>query len=349
MLKILSITLGGKEVPSSNFRFRCYYPYCKEIGFSVKEINTRQVFIPSLPKIPKIQGVVNVLGLKDFFVRKNLMAFEKEVREADVIWVNKILKSDLLQIVKKYSKFVIFDIDDAIWIGSEEEVKENLAIADTIIVGNEYLAEEIRKRSSANIEIIPTTIELNHYPSVKREEEDQPFRIGWLGSSYTNEYIAEIAPALNSFLEKNKAELYIISSKMENLKSIFPQKTIFTEWSEETYIQEISRFDVGIMPMPDTEWVKGKCSFKMLQYMGACVPVVVSPYGMNADVLAEGNCGIGAKSIEEWQIALQNLYERREKALEMGRIGREIVEQKYATAQNFKLLSKIFEAKKELS
>lgn len=343
MRKVLAITLGGKEIPSSNFRFRCYYPYLEKKGFSVKEINIKQIFIPKLPNIPKIQGIVNVLGLKDFFIQRNLASFEKEVEKSDIIWVNKELRPELLNIIKKYSKPVIFDIDDAIWIGSEEHIKENLSVADTVIVGNHYLAEEISKRCTAKIKIIPTTIELNEYPDTRREEKGKPFRVGWLGSYFTNEYIAEMAPILVEFLKDKNAELYIISAKMESLEALFPEKTIFKEWSETSYIEEISKLDVGIMPMPNTEWVKGKCSFKMLQYMGAFVPVVVSPYGMNEEVLAQGNCGIGVKDNEEWKAALERLYKNTEEAHTMGEIGRKIVEEKYSTSKNADLLLEIFE------
>lgn len=343
MRKILAITLGGKEIPSSNFRFRCYYPYLEKNGFSVKEINGKQIFIPQLPNIPKIQGLVNILGLKNFFIQRNLRYFEKEVEKSDIIWVNKELRPEFLDIVKKYSKPIIFDIDDAIWIGAEEYIKENLSLADTIIVGNSYLAEEVGKRSRAEIKIIPTTIELNEYPEKRREEKGKPFRVGWLGSYFTNEYIAEMAPILVEFLKGKNAELYIISAKMESLEALFPEKTIFKEWSETSYIEEISKLDVGIMPMPNTEWVKGKCSFKMLQYMGAFVPVVVSPYGMNAEVLAQGNCGIGVTSSEEWKNALERLYENTEEARSMGEMGRKIVEEKYSTSKNADSLIKVFE------
>lgn len=342
-MKILSLTLGGLEIPSSNFRLRCYYSFFQADGIDIQEINTKKVFKPQLLPIPKINAVVNIIGLKNFFVERNLKNFECSVQKADLIWVNKILKTELLSIVKKYNKKIILDIDDAIWIGDKGIVQENLDIAHTVIVGNEYLKNEIKKRFSGNVVLIPTTVNINDYPKEKLKSAKNSFDIGWLGSSFTNEYLQEIAPAINDFLYNHPdATFHIISSGFESLKMVFPKQTHFVEWKSEDYIRRLADFDVGIMPMPDIEWVKGKCSFKMLQYMAAHLPVIVSPYGMNAEVLEQGNCGLGAITNEEWLRAFEFMYEKTTEREALSRNGRKIVEEKYSTHSNYQLLKNTF-------
>lgn len=337
---ILSITLGGKEVPSSNFRLRCYYPYLEEAGFRVTEANTRQVLTPQLPKIPKIQAAVNLLGLRERLIRQNLNKFEAQVREADVLWVNKALHPRLLAVVQKHAKRLILDVDDAIWIGAEEAFQANLAVAETVVAGNEYLKQEIQQRFPGPVLLVPTTVELAEYPA-HRKTQAHPFRLGWLGSAFTNEYLLEIAPVLNRFLQTHDAEFHIISGGFSGIKDIFPHKTYFHEWKEEDYIARLHTWDVGLMPMPNSEWVKGKCSFKMLQYMAAGLPVVVSPYGMNGEILAKTPCGFGPESPEEWQSALEQLYQNPQLRADLGHKGRALVEMEFATHPNAEKIQEI--------
>lgn len=341
MTKILSITLGGMEIPSSNFRMRCYYPYLDKAGFQVTEVNTKEVLKPQLPKIPKINALVNILGLKEYFISKNLKKFEEQVKRADIVWVNKAIHERLFGIIKKQRKKIIFDIDDAIWQDAEEIFRKNLEIVETAIVGNQYLAEEISKRFKGNVVLIPTTIDISDYAEIKNLDK-KPFRIGWLGSSFTNEYLLEIAPAINKFLKNHVAEFHIISGGFSGLKEIFPEKTSFHEWREDRFISQLYSWEIGIMPMPNSEWVKGKCSFKMLQYMAAELPVMVSPYGLNAEILAKAECGLGPVTNEEWLEAFEKLYADENLRKRLGKNGRLLVENEFTTQMNFEKLKNIF-------
>lgn len=340
MTQILSLTLGGKEVPSSNFRLRCYYPYLKKAGFQLTEVNIRNLLRPQLPKIPKINAAVNLLGLKERFIRQNLKKFEAQVAAADILWVNKALPPRLLEIVRKHPKKVILDVDDAIWIGAAEQFQANLSLAHTVVAGNAFLQEEIQKRFAGAVALIPTTVELADYTGTPKMGE-KPFRIGWLGSTFTNEYLLEIAPVLNSFLQQHEAELHIISGGFSGLQEVFPAKTFFYPWKKEEYISQLYSWDVGIMPMPNSEWVKGKCSFKMLQYMAAGLPVVVSPYGMNGEILEKGECGFAAENAGDWRNALEALYADRAAGKKLGKKGKTLVEKEFTTHSNAEKLKQV--------
>ena len=172
--------------------------------------------------------------------------------------------------------------------------------------------------------------------------ERKKFIVGWLGSEFTNSYLKDIHKPLNQFLSQTNSVLHIISKNFTNFKDIFPKNTVFKEWNADSYINDIAQFNVGLMPMPDEEWVKGKCSFKMLQYMGAFVPAIVSPYGMNAEVLKNSQVGLGAKNQEEWIQALLTYYNDDSLRLDHAHKGRAYIENKYCTTRIFEDIQSIF-------
>ena len=124
--------------------------------------------------------------------------------------------------------------------------------------------------------------------------------------------------------------LKVISERKPKFKGKLSGKFEYVKWSPKTEIADIQSITIGIMPLDNTDWEKGKCSFKMLQYMSCNIPVVVSPVGMNAQILNESKVGFGVNTLEEWIDALIYLLDSSEKRKKMGSNGRKLVEAKYS-------------------
>jgi glycosyltransferase involved in cell wall biosynthesis len=194
-----------------------------------------------------------------------------------------------------------------------------------VVAGNGYLADYAARSGARRVEILPTVIDLERYPAgspVKRGG----FTIGWIGSPSTGRYLSAIAPSLAAVCRERRGKVVLIGSGPVELPGV-PVEIL--PWSAQSEVEQISRFDVGIMPLPESNWALGKCGFKLIQYMGCSLPVVASPVGANRDIVREEVNGLLAQSPEEWIGALERLQGDRALGLRMGRAGRELVEKQY--------------------
>ena len=241
---------------------------------------------------------------------------------------------------------IVLDFDDAIWLPTvseanksfqwlkrPEKINDIIALSDLVIVGNTYLAQ-YAKRFNSNVVVFPSTINLDYYkletnPSPDKKEHNNKIIIGWSGSHTTIGHFEIIIPVLkklkNLYREKIGFVVYGDAHyKNEDLD------IIGTAWSYETEVQVISSFDIGIMPLPNDEWSKGKCAMKGLQYMGLAVPAVMAAIGMNLDVAVEGKNGFLAKDENEWFDKLSRLIIDKELRRTIGLAGRETVERTFS-------------------
>lgn len=194
-----------------------------------------------------------------------------------------------------------------------------------VVTGNRYLAAYAEDSGAREVEVIPTVIDLARYP-LSPPAENGCFTIGWIGSPSTASYLEAVAGALAAVCRGGRGKLVLIGSGAVELPGV-PVEVL--PWSAETEVAEISRFDVGIMPLPESSWALGKCGFKLIQYMGCALPVVASPVGVNSSIVREGENGLLARGEEEWIGALERLQQDPELGRRMGRRGRELVERQY--------------------
>jgi glycosyltransferase involved in cell wall biosynthesis len=197
--------------------------------------------------------------------------------------------------------------------------------ADAVVAGNDYLASRARDAGASRVEIVPTVIDLDRYPNVPPKNQE-PFTIGWIGSPTTARYVKAIAPALREVCDRRNARVVTVGAGDLSLRGL-PHEN--RAWSEETEIDDVASFDVGIMPLEETPWEQGKCGFKLIQYMGCAKPVVASPVGVNADIAEHEVSGFHATSSDEWVASLVHLCDDRALAREMGRRGRQRVEETF--------------------
>ncbi len=223
----------------------------------------------------------------------------------------------------------VLDVDDAIWLYRQDRFAPKLArLCSGIICGNTYIAEAFGQWNP-NVTVIPTAVDTQRFVPAAPVED---LVIGWSGTSGGYEYFRPIESAFAAVLQRfPRARLRIVSDRPPSFQGIPADRIEFIRWSPDNEVSAIQGMSVGIMPLMDTPWDRGKCSFKMLTYMACGIPVVATPVGMNADVLAAGECGLGASSADDWADALTTLLENPGLAQAYGRQGRQIVVERYAS------------------
>jgi len=200
--------------------------------------------------------------------------------------------------------------------------------ANIVTVGNKYLANYAYSAGSKQVELIPTVVDLSKYSVIKSNFQSNVFNIGWIGSPSTTKYLYSIAPALVHMCKNDNVIVTLIGAESIDLPGVSLR---IIPWSEEVEVDCLSSFDVGIMPLPDEPWARGKCGFKLIQYMASGLPVIASSIGVNKEIVDDGVNGFLSDSNEQWVEALEKLYENVDMRAKMGAGGRKLIESKYCT------------------
>jgi len=262
-------------------------------------------------------------------------------RNYDLLWIEKELfpwlPSWIEQLLTMLSVKYIVDYDDAIF--HRYDMLENTLVkrvlgqkidrimrgAALVIVGNDYLEKRAFKAGAKRIACVPTVIDLNRY-STNKFVSNEVFTIGWIGSPATVQYLKYAGPVITELCKNNKARLVTIGAGHLTVEGIVAKDH---SWSEETESKIIREFDVGIMPLPDQPWTRGKCGYKIIQYMACGKPVVASAVGANIEIIDHGKNGFLVESEKEWLEMITLLSQDKEMRKKMGLNGRKKVETQY--------------------
>ncbi|MBA4323258.1 MAG: glycosyl transferase family 1, partial [Odoribacter sp.] len=242
---------------------------------------------------------------------------------------------------RKTGAKIILDFDDAIWLRDVSRGNNNLAwlknpsktariirLCDLVITGNDYL-KEYALQYNKNVLTIPTTIDTDYYIKTFGVKPGGKVCVGWTGSLTTLKHLELSLPFLRKIKEKygDSVIFRIISDfPFASDEIVFD----FVKWSREAEVQDLSYFDIGIMPLPDDEWAKGKCGFKGLQYMALEIPAIMSPVGVNTEIIQDGVNGFLAANTDEWVEKLSMLIESPALREKLGKAGRQSVLEKYS-------------------
>lgn len=200
--------------------------------------------------------------------------------------------------------------------------------ARLVVAGNEHLAGWARDSGARAVTLIPTVIDLDRYPPPARPAEGRPFTIGWMGSPSSAPYLAQAGEALATL--GGDARLLLVGAHGAEPPDLAARIPVLNErWSEERETALLARFDVGIMPLLDGPWERGKCGYKLIQYMAAGLPVVASPVGVNTTLVREGENGFLAADPAQWARAFARLAADPGLRARMGAAGRRLVEERY--------------------
>lgn len=245
---------------------------------------------------------------------------------------------------------IIYDFDDAIWLNDVSEANKNLKwlkrpdktgdicqMASLVIVGNQYLAQ-YAKQFCNHVEVIPTTIDTQYHIANDARNDNDFVRIGWTGSSTTLKHLKILLPVLKIIKEKYGAKVKIRAIADEPLiYDGFEIENI--RWNAHDEVERLDEIDIGIMPLPDDQWSKGKCGFKGLQYMAMKIPAIMSPVGVNTEIIEHGVNGFLASTPEEWKKIISTLIDNANLRKEIGLKGRQTICEKYSiNAQKEKYL-----------
>lgn len=259
----------------------------------------------------------------------------------DIIWQNKLIMPHHSFLESALRKPLVFDFDDAVWINDKENpVIKAIKKSTIIFAGNDYLAEYAIKYNK-NTLVIPSVIDTTALFPLKKESEQ--FTIGWIGTITNFKYLEITKPAIIKFLSLHKeARFMVVSSEPPPQFSFDNEKYIFKKWEASRENEMINMFSIGIMPLEDTDFTKGKCSYKMLQYLACGKPVVVSPVGTNKKILNEADVGIAATTTEDWFDGFSILKDDLTFKEKCADNGRKLVERKYSVLVTAPLIAEHF-------
>ncbi|HEX7325142.1 MAG TPA: glycosyltransferase family 4 protein [Rhodanobacteraceae bacterium] len=194
-----------------------------------------------------------------------------------------------------------------------------------VIAGNSYLAERARRAGAHRVEIVPTVVDARRYVPVVHAERARTV-IGWIGSPVTQHYLYAIGDALREVCTQHHAVLRVVGADADVARQLAGVPVECVGWTEDGEASLVAGMDVGIMPLPDNPWERGKCGYKLIQYMACGLPVVASPVGVNADLVANDVNGFLAGTRDEWVDALSALVRDVGARARMGAAGRVRVE-----------------------
>jgi glycosyltransferase involved in cell wall biosynthesis len=314
-MKVLLLTRYERLGASSRVRFLQFIPQLERAGFTfdvqplLDNDYVRALYGgPSASRWRILRAYLHRLRMLLVAHRYDVVWLEKEA----LPYLPAFIETTLLGRVP-----YVVDLDDA-WFHRYEahpsafvrgllrgKIDAVMRRAAIVVAGNDYLAARARSAGATRIEIIPTAIDLARYGDAPRPAEHRAAVVGWIGIPLNVHYLTLIEPALRLAAREGHIKVHVVGAPIPSELAGIPAKTF--AWTEATEIERIGEFDIGIMPLQDTPWERGKCAYKLLQVMAAAKPVIASPVGANCQVVRHGVNGFLATTQEEWAEALRAL------------------------------------------
>lgn len=336
-MRVLALTRYGRKGASSRLRFYQYLPTLEADGihveiaplFSDTYVQNLQAGQRSVLEVAKayVRRVIYMLRAGDF----DLLWVEKELLPWLPSWLEKALLVGNLPFVLDYDDAVFhtYDQHSNSWVrkflsGKHPDLMQR---AEVIVVGNDYLADFARVSGAPNVETVPTVIDLERYSSTNNlqlKSENKPC-VGWIGQRATAAFLTPLTSIFQRLSEDGVASFTAVGIQASSFD--LPMASI--PWTEDTEVQSIRGFDIGIMPLLDEPFERGKCGYKLIQYMACGLPIVASPVGVNSQIIEHGVNGFLAETPLEWEMALRTLVSDPAMRIRMGQAGRQKVEQQY--------------------
>lgn len=333
-MRVLFLTLYPPQAASPRYRVVQFLPYLSSRGVSCT------VASPVTEHEWRILSGPNRRGRAFWYHARETSRRLFQLlagRRYDVVFLQKALTTAYVRgadtLLRRCARRLVYDIDDAVhlapphplrdpWraIEDKNQVARIMRKADLVLAGNAWLTSEA-ERFGARVTCFPTVVDMSRFVPAARQPDR--YRIGWIGNPSTAEYLEPIREVLESFED---AEVRLVGA--EGARAPW-RNAVACPWSLEQETAELQAFSVGVMPLPKTDWARGKCALKALQYMACGIPCVATPFGAALDVVRDGDNGLFADSPEAWRAALERL---RDPSLRqrLGAAGRALVEEHYS-------------------
>jgi glycosyltransferase involved in cell wall biosynthesis len=282
-----------------------------------------------------------------------------QARRYDLLWIEKEALPWLpawaeLALFRIAGTRIVVDYDDAVFHTYDQhrngivrtllslKIDRIMSAADLVIVGNAYLGLRAKAAGAHAIAEMPTVVDLKCYPERRSApaRRQEPFTVGWIGSSLTSSYLEMLRPALAELARRLPLRVILVGAAEAALRGLPVERVT---WSLETEATELVHFDVGLMPLPDRPWERGKCGYKLIQYMASALPVVASPVGINREIVISGETGFLAETDADWLTSLSRLYHEPKLRQRMGAAGRRRVGANYSLAVTAPRMTDLFQ------
>jgi glycosyltransferase involved in cell wall biosynthesis len=304
-VKVLFL-IQGQTVAASRYRVLQYLPYLTS------------------------KGVEATVSLYPGTIRENLQFF-RDLSRYDVVFLQrKRFNQPRLGWLRNRAKRIVYDFDDSVMYRNstadspvsptrKRRFIQMIKASDFVIAGNEFLKGEVFP-FNPNVEVIPTAIDQDRYPSKEYSPRKERVTIGWIGDHGSIHYLEKMRPILERIGKRYpRAELKIVCDTFFDCEHL---PVVKKRWTSEEEVRDLQGFDIGVMPLMDDPWSRGKCGLKIIQYQGVGVPVVCTPVGINKDLVENESSGLWATTPEEWEGRLSFLIEHPDLRERMGREGR---------------------------
>lgn len=332
--------------PSQRFRFEHYLPYFESQGvechysFIINEADDRVFYAPgNLSRKAWVAG--KGLALRLFEAVPPLLS-----RRFDLVFVQReayfVGGAMIEKLMARSDAKLVYDFDDAIWIPGVSAANKRFAFlrapnkigsivaqADRTLVGNRYLADFAR-RFSDQVSIVPTTVDTRiFHPRQEPKSLSRPVCIGWSGSFSTIPHFERIVPVLVRLRERygDRIEFKVIGDSSYRCT---PLSLAGEAWSRDGEVARLQEIDIGLMPLPDDRYARGKCGFKGLLYMSVGIPALMAPVGVNAEIVTDRVNGFLPDTDQEWFDRLCELVEDDALRRQIGEAGRTTAVERYS-------------------
>lgn len=353
-MRVLALTKYPIRGSSSRLRFEQYFPALREAGI---RCDCEPLFDPAyLERLftgrPRHYGQVAARILRRMRILRSADAYDLLWIEGETLpWLPDCLENLLLPdlpFVLDYddARFHIYDCHRSAFVrwGLGRKLDHMMARARMVFVGNEYLARRARRAGAPRVEFVPTVLRIEDYRLEASREgaadgyeepgQEGGVTIGWIGTPLTAEYLKPLKPVLSRLARERRIRVLLVGTDgVDAWGSVdFPLECV--RWTQQDEVDQIRRMDLGIMPLPDEPFTRGKCGYKLLQYMAMALPTVASPVGVNPRIVRAGQTGFLASSADEWHRSLLRLIDDAAMRRAFGRAGRKIVESDYSLTGN---------------
>lgn len=354
-MRLLAIVPSTYDTsPGQRFRIEQWEPLLKERGIEItyapfEDERLHEVLYRSGNMGRKLKLVAGGFGRR--------LSLLNSVKDYDAVYIFReaaLLGPPIIErLIKRKEVPIIFDFDDAVFVSYRSPSNGYLSylkfaaktrticrLASHVMAGNPYLADYARQ-VNPNVTIIPTTIDTTKYlPRVNPTAESVPV-IGWTGSFSTVQHLDTLRPALQKLAQQERFRLRVIGTPSYSVAGVDVEAI---PWSSETELDDLQPIDIGVMPLPDDQWSKGKCGLKALQFMALGIPTVCSPVGVNTEIISDGENGFIAATEDEWVDKLGRLLRSAELRASIGQAGRDTVERTYSAISQSPRVCEVFQS-----
>lgn len=340
-IKVLALTRYGRLAASSRYRLLQFLPTLNQAGFevTVKELlgdwYVRALVDGTRPPAARVIGA---------YLRRILTLLRADA--PDLIWIERELlpwlPSGLERMLLSAKTPTILDLDDSIFHRYDQHssvivrkllgdrVDRAMAAATVVVSGNPTISARAGDSGARRVVELPTVIDCARYPAAPTKvSRSDHFTVGWIGSPQNSHYLEVLREPLARLAADGPLRVLLIGAAPGSLQGLPVEHR---PWSEAGEIEALCEMDVGVMPLPDRPFERGKCGLKLLQYMAAWKPAVASPVGVNTRLLDHGVRGFLADSVDQWLTALRRLRDDPGLCRSMGIAGRHLIEQEYSIA-----------------